>query len=956
MDRPFRKGLRICDEDLSFSFDGRRVVAQRGDTIASALLAAGENLFSRSLKYHRPRGVFSAGHEEPSALVTCGAKPNNVPNLPATVVTVSEGLEVFSQNCWPSLRYDCGSLLGLGGNVFSAGFYYKTFFWAGWRAYEGIIRRLAGPGAAPITSDLQPPVSKYLECDVLIVGGGAAGLSAALAASRSKARVVLCDLEPALGGELDFEDAHIDRQPAQDWVADVESELQSNEVQVLTNTSVVGEAGKLAIAHQEPGGIASSATAYRISAGSTVLATGATEQPIVFANNDRPGVMLLNAAEKYVARYGVRVGNSIVLFGNNNRVYSAARRLSETGVHVAAIVDSRRQVATDVAADAATRGIRCYAGHAIVKVLGRSAVSGVRIADVDRPERSAKIRCDTVLVSGGWRPRELAESVSRDNRFAAGAVTGIYTTEGAIRSGFKAGALAARNWLPGNESHLSVCAVGDPDPEQQAYWRSPSPLDEEHRQFVDLQNDVTVADLRHSAEHGFVDIEHAKRFTMLSVGTDQGETSGLPGAAILAELCNRSEYPIRLSRLRPPYRPTTLSTLAGHRRGELLRPFRRTRLHDWHAHNGAVMEDTMRWQRPRYFSSNGRTLNEAAANEAASVRRFGGILDASTLGKIEFVGRDAPQFLDFLYLTKASNIKIGRSKYMVLLREDGMVLDDGIVMRLADDRFLATVSSGHADRIVSHFRFYRDRMAKYRGVVIADVTEAWSVIAVSGPVSRNNLKCILGEGWTDVLSAMIHMEFRDGMWNGHRLRVLRASFSGELAFELHCKSSIVESLWRSLVEAGMTPYGLEALDVLRIEKGYLTSAEMNGQTSPHDLGFSSMVSAGNKCVGRELLDRPALHSAQRETLVGLRAQSNGTPFLAGAQLTTRQERHCSVGHVTSSAYSPTLDDWVGLALVRRDLTTIDTQLVARDPLRGIDTPVRVSPTVHFDPDGTRMKS
>ena len=956
MDRPVRKGLRIGEEKLTFRFDGRRVGAQRGDTIASALLAAGERLFSRSLKYHRPRGVFSAGQEEPSALVTCGAKPNNVPNLPATVVTVRDGLEVFSQNCWPSLRYDFGSMLGLGGKIFGAGFYYKTFIWPSWRVYEGIIRRLAGLGAAPIASNLQSPTTQFLECDVLVAGGGAAGLAAALAASRGDARVVLCDREPALGGELDFEDARIDRQSAQEWIAEVQRELLSNEVQILTRTSVVGEAGNLVIAHQTPCGLASTATVFRISAGSTVLATGATEQPIVFANNDRPGVMLLNAAEKFLTRYGVRVGNSIVLFGNNNRVYSAARRFSETGMQVAAIVDTREEVAPDFTANASTTGIRCYTGHAIMNVFGRSAVSGVRIAEVKHPERSTTFQCDAVLVSGGWRPRTHAESVSRDNLFSAGAASGIYTIERAIRSGLKAGALAACNWLPDNGYTRPVSATGDPDPEQQKIWRSMSPQGVENRQFVDLQNDVTVADLRQSVEHGFVDIEHAKRFTMLATGTDQGETGGLPGAAILAELCDHSGNPARLSRRRPPYQPVSLVALAGYRHGERLRPYRHTSLHDWHSQNGAVMEDTMRWQRPRYFRSNGKTLADAAANEAAAVRRFGGILDASTLGKIEVVGRNASKFLDFLCLTKASYIKAGRSKYMVLLREDGMVLDDGIVMRLADDRFLATVSSGHADQIFSRFRFYRDKIAGFRRVVIADVTEAWSVIAVSGPVSRDTLKCILGEEWIDTLSAMTHMEFRDGTWNGHYLRVLRASFSGELAFELHCKSSIAEALWRSLVEAGMTPYGLEALDTLRIEKGYLTSAEINGQTSPHDLGLSLMVSAGNECIGRELLDRPALHSVQRETLVGLQAQSKGAPFLAGAQLTAQAELNSSVGHVTSSAYSPTLDEWVGLALVRRDLTMIDTRLVARDPLRGTDTPVRVSPAVHLDPDGTRMKT
>ena len=487
------------------------------------------------------------------------------------------------------------------------------------------------------------------------------------------------------------------------------------------------------------------------------------------------------------------------------------------------------------------------------------------------------------------------------------------------------------------------------------FWRSPAPARLEKRQFVDLQNDVTVADLRLALAEGFVDIEHVKRYTTLGIGTEQGATSAVLGAAILRELKGESGGTVGTFRSRMPFAPVTLKSLAGLRIGAAFRIARRTPLHDWHVANGGVLEASGLWMRPRYYRADGDDAFAAAVAEARRVRDSGGIVDGSTLGKIEFAGPDAAAFLDTMYLTKASTIKVGRCKYMVNLREDGIVLDDGLVLRIAPERFLATVSSGHGDHMLSHFEHYRDTRWSARRVTVTDVTDAWAVIAVAGPRSAHLLGGALGEEWQRRIRALRHMDFAEGKFDARDLRVLRASFSGELAYELHCRPGIAVALWQALVAAGLPPYGLDALDILRVEKGYLVSSELNGETTPHDLNMDALVALGNVCIGRELLDRPGLHEPDRPRLVGLRASDGHARFLAGAQLTTPDEPTLPAGHVTSSVYSPTLGEWIGLALVARRHGA-DTALLARDPLRGTDTPVRMVSPAHFDPAGERMKS
>jgi methylglutamate dehydrogenase subunit C len=976
-----RVGLRLEAETLQFAFDGRAYEGQRGDSAASALLASGVRLLGRSVKYRRPRGLLAHGPEEPNALLTVGVPPTIIPNVPAPQLELVNGLVLRSQNRWPSLRYDLTSLLQAGGGFFGAGFYYKTFIWPSWHSYEALIRNLAGLGKAPGAAALPPPAIEYLSCDVLVGGAGPAGLAAALAAARAGAKVVLCEREPELGGELDFESATIEGRRGADWIGHAESELVRLGVRILTEAAIVGGSDGLVIAHAEPGGLAGRNALYRIRPKRFVMAFGAVERPIAFIDNDRPGVMLLGAAERLLARYGVRAGARPLLFGNHDRLYAAATRLLAAGVRIAALIDTRERTSVEsrpaverTRAELERAGVECLADHAVLSAEGVFGVRAAAVAPHADPARARRIECDAILVSGGWTPavhaalheggarRFVAEAqafVAGSQpawRRTAGAAAGALDLPGALsdgraageRAAFEAGATGAAGPVP--------VASGDPPPALAPFWRSPATPAAEKRQFIDLQNDVTVSDLRQALEEGFNDIEHVKRYTTLGVGTEQGRTGGVLGAAILAELKGESLEAVGVSRPRPPYHPMTLGALVGHRHGMQLRVTRRTPLHEWHEAHGGVLEPAEYWLRTRYYRANGADAFKAGIAEAACVRTHGGVLDGSTLGKIEIAGARAAEYLDRLYLTKASTIKVGRGKYMVNLREDGMVLDDGIVLRLAEDRFLATTGSGHAAHMLAHFEYYRDTEWGRADVALANVTEAWAVIVVAGPRSRVALSAVLGAEWQAPLARLKHMEFTAGPFHGAELRALRASFSGELAYELHCRPAIALPLWQALVDAGLPPYGLEALDILRIEKGYLVGAEMNGQATPDDLGMAALVGLGNDCVGRAMLERPALHEASRPILVGVRAVDGTAVIQGGAQLTTAAEPARPLGYVSSSAFSPTLGEWIGLAFVARKAAAAGTTLLARDPLRDFDTAVRVTPAAHFDPTGERMKS
>ena len=969
-----RSGTRITPETFSFRFDGREFLAQRGDSAAAALLAAGVRFVNRSIKYRRPRGLFAHGPEEPNALLTVGKRPAWIPNVSAPQLLVTPGMLLTSQNRWPSLRFDVASLaLRPGASLWGAGFYYKTFMWPSWRTYESLVRRLAGLGYAPEECELPRARVEHLAADVLVAGAGAAGLMAALVAARGGARVVLCEREPVLGGELEFECALIDGLAALDWVARTRRELDALGAVILTHTAVISTGHGLATAHGQPAGMPGADTLYKIYAPVLINAMGAVERGIAFVDNDLPGIMLCGAADRLLARYGVSPGRNVVLFGNNDRLYATARRLIDSGTKVAAVIDTRLNPSSAARAAVSAAGVECMTGHVVVAASGHPELARVIVAPRDAPASTRTVACDALLVSGGWAPAvqaglqqggaaryapEVAAFVPEDQpdwRLCCGAAAGRFDLSSTLTDAVATGLAATRD-APDATPTAPAVHGDDGAPLLEPYWRSPASLAGEKRQFVDLQNDVTVADLRQALAEGVCDIEHVKRYTTLGVGTEQGRTGGTLGAAILAELRGEPLSTVGISRSRGPYQPVPMMTLSGLRVDFGLRPERRTPLHELHVAAGAEMELMSGWMRPRYYAANGADPMVASVVEAARVRAHGGICDGSTLGKLEIAGPDAAAFLDGLYLSPASTILPGRSRYAALLREDGIVLDDGLLLRLTTDRFLATTSSSHTQHVLAHLEFYRDTAEPRPRVAITDATEAWSVIVVAGPQSRTVLHEVLGAAWSSAVSSTGHMGFSEGTWNGARLRLLRASFSGELAFEIHSQPAVAPELWTRLSAGGLAPFGLEALDVLRVEKGYLTTSELNGQTSPQDVLMDRMLKAPTQPVGKALLARQAFTAADRPILVGVRAADGRAKLLGGTQITAPATPAVSLGYITSAVFSPQLNEWIGLALVSRRFCAPGTELLARDPLRHGDCKVRVTSPVHFDPDGERLRA
>jgi heterotetrameric sarcosine oxidase alpha subunit len=978
---------------FEFEFDGRRYRGVEGDTLASALLAQGVRLFGRSVKFRRPRGVLSCGAEEPNALVTVDAATGAIPNIPATLARLAPGLAARSQNRWPSLRFDLTAAFGAGGALYGAGFYYKTFMWPSWRCYEPLIRRLAGLGHAPQKAGAACGNERHLACDLLVIGAGPAGLAAAASAAEAGARVLLLEQDRLVGGELQFESARIEGLAAPRWLERIGARLRTAGVQILCGTTVIGMYEERVLALTQPEGRpAAGDELLLIRPRARIIACGAIERPIAFADNDRPGVMLLGAIERYASRYAVRAGNQAVIFGNHDRLYAAALRLREQGIRVSAIVDSRPRPALAALEELERRGTRILSGHFLERALGGTCVRGARIGAVGS-EAALELPCDLIAVSGGWTPAiQLALQSGIEPRYApelgafvtgdagevwtAGAAAGRIELARAISDGARAGVQAADALRNGADARAATrgsaggigaaagaasavaTALGDPLPHLQPLWRVPR--GREKHQFVDLQNDVTVADLRQAVAEGFREIEHVKRYTTLGVGTDQGRTGGLLGAAIVAELLGDPLAAIGQSRARPPVRPVPLATLAGLATPLAVKPWRRTPLHEALIAQGALMEAAGLWLRARHFA--GPKVDPAAAGveEARRVRSAGGLLDASTLGKIELRGADAAAFLDRVCLGRPSRLAVGRVRYAVLLREDGMVLDDGLLVRLAPAHFLLTTSTHGAQTVLSHLQYQLASGPVALEVGCADATEAWAAIVVSGPRSRELLCAALPPGVAASIAALAHLSGVAAEWRGRPLRILRASFSGELGFELHCAADEAVSLWQALAASGMArgvrPYGLEALDVLRIEKGYLTSAEISGQTSPYDLRLDSWVRASGDCIGRALLERPALQELTRPVLVGLIAAHPAQRFNAGAQLVAPSAPEEALGYITSAAFSPMLERHIALGLLARHHALPGTRVLAADPLAGSPVPLLVCEPAHFDPAGERMKA
>jgi sarcosine oxidase subunit alpha len=994
MTQPFRlaAGGRIDrGKPVSFSFDGKRFTGFAGDTLAAALLANGQHLAGRSFKYHRPRGILAAGAEEPNALVGIGAtEADYSPNLRATQVEIFEGLVAVSQNRFPSLRFDLASVNDLIWRFIPAGFYYKTFMWpaGAWtKFFEPRIRAMAGLGRAPAAPDAARYAQRYAHCDVLVIGGGPAGLAAALAASAAGKRVMLCDEQAEFGGSLlGDDDARIDGQTSADWLVATRAQLAAAHVRLLTRATAFGyfPHNMIGLAERLTDHLAAAPAGWprerlwQVRAAEVVLATGAIERPLVFPDNDRPGIMLADAARLYVSRYGVRPGRRAVIVTAHDSAYRAALTLHRAGVDIAAIADIRPDPRGGWVDLARAAGLPVRPACTITGTGGRLRVTGARLAKLaagGTVGASGLVACDLLLMSGGVTPSVHLFSQSRgklvyddaagaflpgapaESCHVAGACGGVYTLADVLADGFAAGAKAAGGTARRGFATEGAPATGGGFAGVLPHGRNPASV----RAFIDFQNDATAKDIALAVAEGFRSIEHIKRYTTTGMATDQGKTSNMNALGLAAGILARPIAEIGTTTFRMPYTPVTFGAFAGYARGDLFDVARHTPIHEWAVAQGAVFEDVSLWRRARYFPRAGETMGQAVARECTAVREAAGIFDASTLGKIEVTGPDAAEFLNRMYVNAWTRLKPGRLRYGVLLREDGFVLDDGVIGRMREDVFHVTTTTGGAARVLAMMEDYRQTEFAALRVWLTSTTEQWAVIALQGPKAREILAPFIS-GADISAAAMPHMSVVECRIAGVPARLFRVSFTGEPGFEINVPAGYGRAVWEALFAAGqghgLTPYGTETMHVLRAEKGYiLVGQDTDGTVTPDDAGLGWTIGkAKPDFVGKRALARAGLQpAAARKQLVGLLTEDPDIVLEEGAQLVATLAPRPPmemVGHVTSAYWSATRGRSIALAMVKNGRARLGETLYVPMPDRVIR--VTIASPVFYDPEGSRL--
>jgi len=966
---------------LAFTFDGRVLEGLAGDTLASALLANGVRLVGRSFKLHRPRGIYSAGVEEPNALVALRTGARAEPNVQATMAELWDGLAAESQNRWPSLAFDVMAVNGALARFMPAGFYYKTFMGptrGSWMFYEPWIRRAAGLGRAARAPDPDRYERESAWCDVLVVGAGPAGLAAAIAAARSGVRVILAEQHATAGGQLLSERAD---SPAEQWRRACIDELESSaNVRIMTRTTTFGAYDGNVFGALErvwdhvaaPPAGQPRQRAWTIHPGRVVLATGATERPLLFVNNDRPGVMLAEAARRYVNHFGVRPGNRVVVCTNNDSAYAAALDLDDAGAEVT-VVDTRPAPGNDLLEAMRAAGIEVRRGARVVAARGRGQVSSVHVAATAGAD---DLDCDLLCVSGGWSPNvHLASHLGARpvyradiGAFVPGTLPAAQSAAGALAGAFDADSAATEGWRAG----LSAASadVGAPPPDGPTTAASPGYVQPEDgpsprrrargKIFVDIQNDVTADDVELAWREGYRSVEHLKRYTTLGMGTDQGRTSNINGLTLMAALRGDDIPNTGVTTFRPPFTPVSFGALAGGHVGPHFRAERRTPMHDWHAANGVEFMRAGAWLRPWYYRTHGEDADTAGIHEMRQVRGNVGMVDVSTLGKIDVQGPDAAEFLNRVYVNAWLKLPVGKARYGVMLRDDGIALDDGTTSRIGEHQYFMTTTTGEAAVVMSWLEFLLETAWTDLRVQVTSVTDQWAGVAVAGPNSRRVLVDALPGADLDD-ETLPPMGVRDAECDdGLPVRVLRVSFSGERAYEVYTPAGYGRDLWERIMDAGrphgIEPYGVEALGALRIEKGHPIASELDGRTTLDDLGLGRMARTSKPFVGDVLRQRPALTAAGRRAFVGLKPVDASARLRAGSLLFSEGDAvdgH-GIGHVTSAAYSPTLGTHIALAFLEGGREREGEIVRAVSPIHGEDVRVHVVAPVFLDPEGERI--
>ena len=998
MSQPFRlnkEGLINRNKKISFTFNGKKLFGYEGDTIASALIANGIHLVGRSFKYHRPRGFFGAGVEEPNAKLQVEFNGHSEPNVNATEMELVEGLSATSQNCWPSVNFDVGAINNFLKMFFPAGFYYKTFMWPKsfwYKIYEPFIRKAAGLGVASIEKDKERYEHKFEYCDLLVTGSGPSGLASAYAAAKNGAKVILAEDKPRFGGTLLTDDVSIDNLSGKDWAEKIISELKSMpNVTVKNRSQVFGyyDHNMLVMFERVSDHLEKKSKftprqrLWYIRAKETILSTGSIERPIVFGNNDTPGIFLSAAAKEYMKVYGVLVGKKPLIFTNNDSAYETALEFKKNNVEPI-ILDTREEHSSELIDEAKSKGIDIRFTHGVIVANGYKKVKSAKIGKLNKDKNSFEkietVDCDCICVSGFWTPSVHLASQSgnklkyeekidafipdkkKQHETSVGAANGSFTLEESLKHGFENGSnLSAK--ITDTKTEIAIPNVNEKKyGAHDKFWCMPLPKNENPKRFVDFQNDVSVSDIEIALREGYRSIEHVKRYTTLGMATDQGRTSNLNGLQLVSNIENKIVPEVGHTTFRPPFTPITIGTIVGREVGMEYMPTRKTPMHEWHEKNNAVFVDAGAWKRPRYYKQGNETLFEASKREAKNVRENVGICDVTTLGKIDIKGPDAAEFLNRVYTNAWMKLPVGKARYGLMLREDGIVMDDGTTTRISENHYHMTTTTAQAANVLSHLEYYLQIVWPELNVNVVSTTEQWAGAAIAGPKSRDMLSKLYPD--LDVSNdALPFMGYKEAEFFGVPSRIFRISFSGELAYEINVKSDHGMFMWEKMMEVGKEfgnqPYGTEALSTLRIEMGHVAGPELDGRTIPSDVSLNGLVSKKKDFIGKNSLGREAFNVESRQKIVGLIPIDRKSSIPEGSHIVQDQNAKLpnpKLGHVSSSCWSVENNNPFSLAIMKDGKNMIGKKFFAVSPLKNKSIEVEVISSHYVDPEGKRVRS
>jgi heterotetrameric sarcosine oxidase alpha subunit len=988
-------GLINRDKKISFKFNKKSYFGYEGDTLASALLANGVHLIGRSFKYHRPRGVFGSGVDEPYAIVQLYRNGESVANIKATEQELFEGLEATSVNCWPNVHFDIGAINNFLKIFLPAGFYYKTFMWpkSFWhKVYEPFIRKAAGFGVASIKHDQERYEHKYEYCDLLVTGSGPSGLASAYAAAKNGARVILAEDKPRFGGTLLTNEVNIGNQTGKEWAENVIAELKEMPNVIVKNRSQVFgyyDHNMLVMSERISDHLPKTKKyspkerLWYIRAKEVVISSGSIERPLVFGNNDTPGVMLSSAAKEYLKVYGVLVGKKPLIFTNNDSGYETAIEFKKNGVDPV-ILDTRINPKSEIINEAKNLDINIRFSYVVVAAKGYKKVKSAEVAKISEDKKELgvveNIDCDCICVSGFWTPTihltsqsgnktkfnkdidAFLPGQSKQQETTVGSANGIFTLEETLKNSFNTGYELSKKITKNDNKILVPSVVEKKSVEHDKFWCVPLPKGKNYKRFLDFQNDVAVSDIEVALKEGYRSIEHVKRYTTLGMATDQGKTSNLNGLQLVSNIENKIVPEVGHTTFRPPYTPVTIGSIVGREVGKHSKPTRKSPMHSWHEQNNAVFVDAGVWVRPRYYKQGNETLFEGSKREAKNVRKNVGVCDVTTLGKIDLKGVDTAEFLNRVYTNAWLKLPVGKARYGVMLREDGIVMDDGTTTRISENHYHMTTTTAQAANILSHLEYYLQVVWPELNVNVVSTTEQWAGAAIAGPKSRDLLQRLFPN--TDVSNeGLPFMGYAESNLFGVHARIFRISFSGELAYEVNVESNNGNFMWEKIIEIGkdfqIQPYGTEALSTLRIEMGHVAGSELDGRTIPYDNSLEGMISKKKDFIGKRSLNRKAFIAEDRQKVVGVIPLDKKTSIPEGSHLVKDSKAKLpnpKLGYISASCWSVEYDNPFSLAILHDGKNMIGQKFFAVSPLKNISIPVEIVSSHYVDPKGERVRS